>query len=200
MSKVDGFKPKPCPVKCLLPHEILHSISEHPFTFQSLILGSQSLDSIRQFWLHCKNLPPWSTHPIFEENEQIPLERTIPLLLHGDGAQFYREDEMFVYSISSLLAPAGMIQDCLLQKFPFLIIPERFIRSEDVTRTQENNSFACAYVTPQTFVFSQKLQGCPMMVSTFKSPGCQRGQQNCSRPCLLVLEMGHAWSWSWCWV
>jgi len=130
MSKVDGFKPKPCPVKCLLPHEILHSISEHPFTFQSLILGSQSLDSIRQFWLHCKNLAPWSTHPIFEENEQIPLERTIPLLLHGDGAQFYREDEMFVYSISSLLAPAGMIQDCLLQKFPFLIIPERFIRSK----------------------------------------------------------------------
>ena len=177
MSKVDGFKPKPCPVKCLLPHEILHSLSEHPFTFQSLILGSQSLDSIRQFWQHCKGLAPWSAHPIFQENEQIPLERTTPLLLHGDGAQFYREDEMFVYSISSLLAPAGMIQDCLLQKFPFLIIPERFIRTEDVARIQKNNSFA--FITPETFCFHQlgqnlvfpKIPGCPMMVSTCKSPG-----------------------------
>lgn len=147
-SKVDGFKPKPCPVKRLLPHEILHSLSEHPYTFRSLLLGSQSGDALQQFWQHCKQLEPWKSHPVFDENEGIPLERTIPLLLHGDGAQFYREDEMFVYSISSLLAPAGMIQDCLLYKFPFLIIPERFIRSEAVARIPKNNVF---FVLPSFF-------------------------------------------------
>ena len=131
-SEVDGFHPRPCPVKCLLPHEIIHCLSQHPTAFRSLLLGSQSLDSIKDFWDHCKTLTPWANHPIYEENENIPLNKTIPLLLHGDGAQFYREDEMFVYSISSLFAPTGLIQDILLYKFPFLIIPERHMRSEEV--------------------------------------------------------------------
>ena len=66
----------------------------------------------------------------------MPLDRTIPLTIHGDGAQFYREDEMFVYSISSLFAPTGIIQDILLYKFPFMIIPERYMRSEAVSYAQ----------------------------------------------------------------
>lgn len=57
----------------------------------------------------------------------------VPLTIHGDGAQFFREDEMFVFSISSLFAPSGMITDILLFKFPFMIIPERHMRSESVT-------------------------------------------------------------------
>ena len=60
--------------------------------------------------------------------------QVVPLTIHGDGAQFFREDENFVYSISSLLAPTGMISDILLYKFPFLIIPERHMRSEAVAR------------------------------------------------------------------
>ena len=136
--QVDGFIAKPCPVKCLLPHEILHCLSEHPFVFRSLMAGSMDSGSIESFWRHCQQLEPWSDHPIFQDNT-VPLSQTIPLAIHGDGAQFYREDEMFVYSVSSLFAPTGVIQDILLYKFPFLIIPERFMRSEKVSQQKSSN-------------------------------------------------------------
>lgn len=135
-SKVDGFTPKRTPVKCLLPHEILHSLSHHPSVFGSLMLGNLDSDSIAAFWNHCKKLGPWEKHPIFEED--CCLGKVVPLSIHGDGAQFFREDENFVYSISSLLAPSGIISDILLYKFPFLIIPERHMRSEAVARQNES--------------------------------------------------------------
>lgn len=96
------------------------------------MLGSMDNASIRAFWDHCKDLAPWKQHPIFATD--YPLDCMIPLTVHADGAQFYREDEMFVYSISSLLAPSGVITDILLVKFPFLVIPERHMRSESVAR------------------------------------------------------------------
>ena len=130
--KVDGFRPKRCKVQCLLPHEILHSLADHPFAFKSLLAGNMDPSSIEQFWRHCQRLDPWSHHPIFSGG--YPLDKMIPLTIHGDGAQFYGEDEMFTFSISSLFAPSGLIQDILLYKFPFLIIPERYMRSESVTQ------------------------------------------------------------------
>ena len=131
--KVDGFTPKPCSVQCLLPHEILDALSDHPFAFRSLMTGSMDPTAIEAFWKHCATLSPWCQHPVFEENEDIPLDRTIPLCIHGDGAQFFRDDEMFTYSISSLFADSGVVEDVLLHKFPFLIIPERFMKSEVVS-------------------------------------------------------------------
>ena len=132
LSKVNGFTPQRTSVKCLLPHEILHCLSECPGVFRSLMLGSATTTSIKTFWHHCQQLPPWKNHPIFERG--CPLEKMVPLTIHGDGAQFFREDEWFVFSISSLLAPSGVISDVLLYKFPFLMIPERFMRSESVSR------------------------------------------------------------------
>lgn len=133
--QVDGFTPKRCPVQCLLPHDIIHCLSEHPFVFRSLLAGSLEPSAIESFWRQCQSLDAWCDHPIFKDTT-VPLDRTIPLTIHGDGAQFYREDEMFVYSISSLFAPTGIIQDILLYKFPFMIIPERYMRSEAVSYAQ----------------------------------------------------------------
>ena len=80
-----------------------------------------------------QNLEPWKSHPIFAMGDNdVPLDKTIPLCVHGDGAQFYREDENFVFSISSVFAPAGVVSDVLLFKFPVMIIPERYMRSESV--------------------------------------------------------------------
>ena len=132
LLQVDGFTPKRCPVQCLLPHEIVHCLSEHPFVFRSLLAGSLEPSSIESFWRHCQSLDAWCDHPVFKDTT-LPLDRTIPLTIHGDGAQFFREDEMFVFSISSLFAPTGIIQDILLYKFPFMIIPERYMRSEAVS-------------------------------------------------------------------
>ena len=97
--------------------------------------------SIEAFWRHCQSLDAWCDHPIFKD-PSWPLDRTIPLTIHGDGAQFFREDEMFVYSISSLFAPTGVIKDILLYKFPFMIIPERYMRSEAATLSAKLASVA----------------------------------------------------------
>ena len=132
VPQVDGLRPKRCKVQCLLPHEIIHSLADHPFAFKSLLAGNMDPSSIEQFWRHCQKLDAWSQHPIFSGG--FPLDKMIPLTIHGDGAQFYREDEMFTFSISSLFAPSGLIQDILLYKFPFLIIPERYMRSESVSQ------------------------------------------------------------------
>ena len=86
----------------------------------------------RSFLAPLQKVGTLGKHPIFEED--CCLGQVVPLTIHGDGAQFFREDENFVYSISSLLAPTGMISDILLYKFPFLIIPERHMRSEAVAR------------------------------------------------------------------
>jgi hypothetical protein len=112
--------------------------------------------SIKHFWRHCQGLGPWSNHPIFQEDD-FPLGQTIPLAIHGDGAQFYREDEMFVFSVSSLFAPTGVIQDILLYKFPFLIIPERFMRSEKVSQ-QKHEKLLNMNVSPhiQSNYFSER--------------------------------------------
>ena len=150
--KVDGFRPKRCKVQCLLPHEIIHSLADHPFAFKSLLAGNMDPASIEQFWRHCQKLDAWSQHPIFSGG--LPLDRMIPLTIHGDGAQFYREDEMFTFSISSLFAPSGLIQDILLYKFPFLIIPERYMRSESVPQLYQKDIWNCRVRTflPQTMI------------------------------------------------
>ena len=56
-----------------------------------------------------------------------------PCSLHVDGAQFYRDDEYLVYSWSSSFSVFGNIHDCLMQKYPIAVIPEREMLDESVT-------------------------------------------------------------------
>lgn len=127
-AQVDGYEAKEHPVHCLLPHEIIHSLADRPLAFRSLLLGNRDDKSRSAFWEHVAQLPPWSSHRVFRE--ELPTERLIPLTIHGDGAEMYSDDEYFVWSISSAFASKGLITDILLFKFPVLIIPERWMRSE----------------------------------------------------------------------
>ena len=79
------------------------------------------------FWNHIKGLPPWKHHPIFRGD--APLDRVIGLTFHGDGAVMKRDDECFVWSVSSVFSFAGPIKEILMIKWPRCIIPERFMRS-----------------------------------------------------------------------
>ena len=128
-------------MRCFLPHEILHCLSDHPTAFKSLLLGSLDERSIYSFWEHCRGLDAWSSHPIYNLDGDYPLHRTIPLCIHGDGAEIFREDEMFIYSLSSALGSFGCVQDILLFKFPFVIIPERHMRSASVSHPHSGNHF-----------------------------------------------------------
>lgn len=121
-----------------LPHEIIDCLSglshtPSPLTFQSLMLGDLSSDARVEFWDHVRKLPPWEKHPMLSDNNYNP-EFTIGLTIHGDGAAMFREEEMFVWSISSVFAMQGMCHDVLVFKIPVAIVPERFMRTEEETQ------------------------------------------------------------------
>ena len=131
-SQVEGTEPKVTTIRVLLPHEILDSLADHPTVFRSLMLGNMDANSRMSFWKHIGKLPPWASHPVLQEGSGVPLQDLIPLTIHGDGAEMYNEDEVFIWSIGSAFAGTGMVTDVLLYKFPFALIPERYMRSDVV--------------------------------------------------------------------
>lgn len=94
------------------------------------MLGNLDGQARQSFFEHIRRLPPWSGHPVLEG--QTDYQKLIPWVLHADGAQFYRDDEMFVWSISSGFGNKGIIKDVLLLKYPIAIIPERLMRDHEV--------------------------------------------------------------------
>ena len=131
-AKVGTAKPKPTKVRVLLPHEVLHALAtvDAPFVFDAIFLGNLEPSARSRFWTHVSQLDPWVSHPVFEK--QIPFEKLIGVMIHGDGAVFKREDECFVWSFSSVFGHQGVIKDPLILKIPICIIPERHMLSSSV--------------------------------------------------------------------
>ena len=118
-------------VPVLLPHEVLHALSNaSSFAFESITLGNLNDKARVGFWKHIRTCEPWRDHPSLQHGS--PLSRLIGFTYHGDGAQFYREDEFFVWSFASVFGGQGSIKDVLLYRFPLCIIPERFMKSHHV--------------------------------------------------------------------
>lgn len=103
----------------LLPHEVLHGLSEHSYVFNSVMLGNLSEDARVNFWRHLGTLKPWKDHP----GLKLPLDRLIPITIHGDGAEMYTNDEFFVYSFSSSFGAQGVIQDVIQLRLPCVGYP-----------------------------------------------------------------------------
>jgi len=129
--QINTTKVQTVSVKVLAPHEILHAIASmgSNFAFDSLLLGNLDDTERHTFWSHIQKLPPWSSHPIFLETD-MKFSRLVGLTIHGDGAVMKRDDECFVWSISSCFSSEGLIKDPLLMKFPVAIIPERHMLSK----------------------------------------------------------------------
>ena len=138
-SQVTGwYKVEPVEMRVLLPHEILHSLACAPSTavFNSVFLGNQPESTRVQFWEHCRQLKPWKSHPMLSGASYRP-EKLIGLCIHGDGCQMFK-DEVFVWSISSMFAQEGTITDVLVYKFPFVTIPEKYMRSPTAFRLYQS--------------------------------------------------------------
>lgn len=137
---MDGYTPTATTVYMFLPHEVLHCLAEHKYAFDSLILGNTSSASRQGFWDHVKTLMPWKNHPIFAhcEDNDIPLHKVVPLTIHGDGAQMFSEQDVFVFSISSFWGCTGILEDVLLHKLPLCMIPEAHMRSDCVFGIESN--------------------------------------------------------------
>ena len=138
-----GFikKPKETTIHVLLPHELLHCFwqAATPFVFSSVMLGNLNSSARTSFFEHLKSLGPWKNHPVL--NAQRDFSKLIPITIHGDGAQFYREDEFFCWSWASAFGFKGLIKDPMLFKYPICIIPERCMRE----RSELRLSFECTF-------------------------------------------------------
>ena len=128
--QMDSLKKRRVPMTVLLPHEVIHAIAnmDSSLVFESLFLGNIDDSSREAFWKHVRGLPPWANHPILRSAN---LKRLIGITIHGDGAVMKRDDECFVWSISSCF-DGDFIKDELLRKFPVAIVPERYMLSKDV--------------------------------------------------------------------
>ena len=116
----------------LLPHEVLDALAHtSPFVFQSVILGHMNDEERTEFWQHVSTLPPWAGHPVLS---RVPLEQLIGIHIHGDGCEFYKDDEFFIWSWSSVFATKGTIQDLLVYRFPICVVPERQMRKKQVSQ------------------------------------------------------------------
>lgn len=131
------YKVRPCQVRALLPHELIHSLAVMPCpaVFNSVILGNQSDLSRIQFWDHVRGLKPWENHPALSPHRCKP-SKLIGLCAHADGCQMYKEDEYMVWSWSSIFSREGLITDVLVYKFPFVVVPEKYMRSAAATGFQ----------------------------------------------------------------
>lgn len=123
-------KPRPVSTHVLLPHEVLDCIARSdPFAFQSILLGDHSEQSREEFFRHVSSLDPWKHHPVISG---CPWKKLVPIHIHGDGREFYKEDEYFVWSWSSVFGTGGSIKDAFMFRFPIAVIPERQMRKDYV--------------------------------------------------------------------
>lgn len=100
--------------------------------FNNVILGNQSDLSRIQFWDHVRGLKPWENHPALSPRRYKP-SKLIGLCVHADGCQMYKEDEYMVWSWSSIFSREGLLTDVLVYKFPFVVVPEKYMRSAAAT-------------------------------------------------------------------
>jgi hypothetical protein len=81
-------------------HEVLYALyksGEH--NFRKAMLGDKSEDCILEFWESALMQPWGASHPACAKPQE--LHRTIPLVLHVDGAESYTNQEAIIYSTSS---------------------------------------------------------------------------------------------------
>ena len=122
----------PTPIQVLLPHEVLDALAgSTQFAFDSILLGQMSDQARIDFWNHVSTLEPWKENPIIKNSDW---KRLVGLTFHGDGCEFYKDDEYFVWSWSSVFCQEGAIQDCLLFRFPIAVIPERHMQKASEAR------------------------------------------------------------------
>ena len=89
------------------------------------MLGNNSRDDVLRFWEHLKTLRDYEHHGLLHRSSQEDLKSMIPVCIHADGAEMFRDDEHFVTSWSSALGAGGASRDCLVSRFPISVVAER---------------------------------------------------------------------------
>ena len=121
--QVNGIKDDQVVASVLLPHEDF---------FHTIMFGDLRPQDVSSFWKHIRTLDPWRDHPVLHDPKQ-DLSTLVGIQLHGDGAEMFRDDEVFVFSWSSVFASSGRETDVMLYRFPVLFVHERHMQKPKVT-------------------------------------------------------------------
>ena len=150
---MNGLREARIPISVLLPHEVFHALAtcDASLCFQSLFFGNIPPPEIARFWVHARTLDPWKQHPHLSDRT-IPLDKLAALQFHADGAEFFRDDECFCYSFSSIFSTQGVISDVMLYRFPLLLIHERHMDDEkDPSKNATQFSIVCLFTLPWSY-------------------------------------------------
>ena len=110
--------PQECDLPCLLPHEIIHGLhAAGSQQFQISMMGPEGPAGLLAYWKWAKTLEWGQEHPALQGKTDEQLSRLIPLMLHVDGAEIFRNSEFYIFSFRSPLAE-GAPYDII---FPFLL-------------------------------------------------------------------------------
>ena len=107
----------------------------NPWQFQSILFGDCSKQAVLSFWRHIRDLPDWCHHVFAKTQPPEVLEKSIPVMVHADGCEIYKNDGFFMSSWSSVFTCGAVWKDPLLIKFPICIIPEREMMDSMVPAT-----------------------------------------------------------------
>ena len=74
--------------------------------------------------------------------DDLDLEQVIPITIHGDGAQFYPDDEHLVYSFCSTVGNKSDVSMICLKDTQSTCIPVSFTRNKALTQKASHASVA----------------------------------------------------------
>ena len=92
-----------------------------PCQFGLSMLGHQTPAAIQEFWQHLKRFAPMEVkdHPALKSCD---LSNMLPLLVHFDGAEMYKNAEYNIWSFSSAFS-SMLAVDCIETQFLCCILP-----------------------------------------------------------------------------
>ena len=88
-----------------------------------MMCGDHDGQSVSSFWAHLKTLGDYKYHWVLHSLTDGELAKTVPCAFHGDGAEFHRHNEYFVWSWTSAFHSSAS-SDCLVSRFPIALVAE----------------------------------------------------------------------------
>ena len=123
----------------------MHGFKSNPWQFQSILFGDYSKQAVLSFWQHIRAIPDWCYHAFAKTQPPEVLEKSIPVMVHADGCEIYKNDEFYIWSWSSVFSCGAVYRDPLLTKFPICIIPEREMMDPKVPSIESAVDFFLAF-------------------------------------------------------
>ena len=134
--------PEECLLPCLLPHEVIHALWQSGWQqFQISLLGPGGPSSLVEYWRWSRQQEWGVRHPALVGKSESQLSRMLPLMLHVDGAEVFRNNEFYIICFRSPLAE-GAPFDII---FPFMMV--RHSHMNDPTVKKQVFARACAVLS-----------------------------------------------------